>query len=94
MTGMDPLKPLEALLATLPQVGHVEWIGVRPERGAPMIAVHHDIHRETRGDDHIVDTERSLAFAHSIRSRGITIRVLEGYYHEVLQEHGPSSPDG
>ena len=28
--------PLQVLLDTLPQVGRVEWIGVRPARGEPM----------------------------------------------------------
>jgi MOSC domain-containing protein YiiM len=32
-------KDLKELLATLPQQGRVEWIGVRPERRAPMIVV-------------------------------------------------------
>ena len=29
-------SPLGQLLATLPQVGRVEWIGLRPQRGVPM----------------------------------------------------------
>ena len=32
-------KDLKELLATLPRQGKVEWIGVRPERRAPMILV-------------------------------------------------------
>jgi len=32
------LKPLQVLLNTLPQVGRVEWIGIRPSRNEPMIA--------------------------------------------------------
>ena len=35
---MPELKPLQVLLNTLPQVGRVEWIGVRPARGQLMIA--------------------------------------------------------
>lgn len=38
------------------------------------------------GDDRIVDTDRSLAFAQALQASDITIRVLEGHYHEVLQE--------
>ena len=33
---MTDLNPIDELLNTLPQVGCVEWIGVRPTRGAPM----------------------------------------------------------
>jgi MOSC domain-containing protein YiiM len=32
-------SPLQVLLDTLPQVGRVEWIGIRPARGAPMITL-------------------------------------------------------
>jgi MOSC domain-containing protein YiiM len=32
-------SPLGALLDTLPQVGRVEWIGIRPARGEPMRAL-------------------------------------------------------
>ena len=35
---MNP-GPLRQLLETLPQRGRVEWIGIRPERGADMLAV-------------------------------------------------------
>lgn len=38
------------------------------------------------GEDRIVDTARSLAFARSLPSENITVEVLEGHYHEVLQE--------
>jgi len=31
------MQTLEELMAILPQVGRVEWIGVRPERDAPMV---------------------------------------------------------
>lgn len=40
------------------------------------------------GDDRIVDTDRSLAFARSLPSDDIEIEVLDGQYHEVLQEPG------
>jgi len=36
---LTELSPLQVLLDTLPQVGRVEWIGVRPARGAPMVAL-------------------------------------------------------
>lgn len=36
---MTETNLLQALLDTLPQVGRVEWIGVRPARGEPMIAL-------------------------------------------------------
>ena len=32
-------KSLQELFDTLPQIGRVDWIGVRPERKAPMIVV-------------------------------------------------------
>lgn len=38
------------------------------------------------GDDRIVDTQRSLAFARSLPSAEITVEVLDGHHHEVLQE--------
>ncbi|MEM6854990.1 MAG: MOSC domain-containing protein [Planctomycetota bacterium] len=36
---MDPDSPLKQMLDTLPQVGRVEWIGVRPGRGEPVVEV-------------------------------------------------------
>jgi MOSC domain-containing protein YiiM len=33
---LNESSPLHALLNTLPQVGQVQWIGVRPSRGEPM----------------------------------------------------------
>ena len=36
---MTKSSPLHVLLDTLPQVGRVEWIGVRPSRGDPMNAL-------------------------------------------------------
>ena len=33
---MTDSSPLQVLLNTLPQVGQVQWIGVRPSRGEPM----------------------------------------------------------
>ena len=34
---MNPSSPLHTLLDTLPQVGRIEWIGVRPARGVDML---------------------------------------------------------
>ena len=36
---MPESKPLQDLLDTLPQVGRVEWIGIRPSTGEPMISL-------------------------------------------------------
>ncbi len=38
------------------------------------------------GDDRIVDTRRSLAFARSLPSDDIEVEVLDDRFHEVLQE--------
>lgn len=40
------------------------------------------------GIDRLVDTPRSLAFARSLPAEKVTVRVLEGQQHEVLQEQG------
>lgn len=40
------------------------------------------------GDDQVVDTGRSLDLARSVAAGHVTIDVLDGYYHEVLQETG------
>lgn len=40
------------------------------------------------GDDRVVDTERSLAFARSLPSDRVVVEVLDGLFHEVLQEEG------
>ncbi len=34
---MSENRPIHVLLDTLPQSGRIEWIGVRPSRGEPMI---------------------------------------------------------
>jgi alpha-beta hydrolase superfamily lysophospholipase len=44
------------------------------------------VHFLLAGEDRIVDTSRSLAFVRSLPSPEITVEVLEGHYHEVLQE--------
>ena len=44
---------LQVLLDTLPQVGHVGWIGIRPSRGEPMISldtVQIDLDKGLEGD--------------------------------------------
>jgi alpha-beta hydrolase superfamily lysophospholipase len=38
------------------------------------------------GDDQIVDTTRSDAFARSLSVADVTVRVMPGYYHEVLND--------
>ncbi|HET9985521.1 MAG TPA: alpha/beta hydrolase [Longimicrobiales bacterium] len=38
------------------------------------------------GDDHVVDTQRSLAFARSLPAHDVTVRIYPGLYHEVLNE--------
>lgn len=38
------------------------------------------------GDDQIVDTAKSEAFARSLSVSDVTVRVLSGYYHEVLND--------
>lgn len=44
------------------------------------------------GDDRVVDTHRSLAFARSLPSDDIAVAVLDGYYHEVLNEVDRAAP--
>jgi alpha-beta hydrolase superfamily lysophospholipase len=39
------------------------------------------------GDDRIVDTKKSEAFARSLKISDVTIRVLPDYYHEVLNDY-------
>jgi alpha-beta hydrolase superfamily lysophospholipase len=39
------------------------------------------------GDDRIVDTDRTVRLARSIGVRDVTIKVLPGHYHEVLNEY-------
>ena len=40
------------------------------------------------GSDTVVATDRSLAFARSLPSEGVSVEVLDGLRHEVLQEQG------
>lgn len=42
------------------------------------------------GDDRIVDTKRSETFARSLKSPDVTVRVLDDYYHEVLNDYDPA----
>lgn len=39
------------------------------------------------GDDRIVDTRKSESFARTLTAPDVTIRVLNDYYHEVLNDH-------
>ena len=39
------------------------------------------------GDDKLVDTHKSVAFAKTLTGADVTIRVLSDYYHEVLNDH-------
>jgi lysophospholipase len=39
------------------------------------------------GDDRLVDTRKSEAFARSLQTADVTIRILDDYYHEVLNDH-------
>lgn len=36
---MNETSPLQTLLQTLPQIGQVSWIGIRPKRETPMISL-------------------------------------------------------
>ena len=50
---MTERSTLSHLLNTLPQVGKVEWIGIRPTKGAPMVVleeVNVDLNRGLEGD--------------------------------------------
>ena len=38
------------------------------------------------GEDRLVETQRSLMFARSLSGPDTTIRVLDGFYHEILNE--------
>ena len=40
------------------------------------------------GDDQLVDTRKSENFARSLSASDVTIRVMPGYYHEVLNDFG------
>ncbi|MGQ0562051.1 MAG: lysophospholipase [Gemmatimonadota bacterium] len=39
------------------------------------------------GDDRLVDTRKSEAFARTLKTPDVTIRVMADYYHEVLKDH-------
>lgn len=41
MTRLNPDSPLRALMETFPQAGRLEWIGLRPARRAPLLAMNH-----------------------------------------------------
>jgi lysophospholipase len=42
------------------------------------------------GDDRIVDTRKSESFARTLTASDVTIKVLDDYYHEVLNDHDRS----
>jgi alpha-beta hydrolase superfamily lysophospholipase len=44
------------------------------------------VHVMLAGDDRLFDTDRSLAFVRSLPSSGVTVEVMDGLYHELLQE--------
>jgi alpha-beta hydrolase superfamily lysophospholipase len=44
------------------------------------------------GDDRIVSTEKSHAFARALSTRNVTIRVYANFYHEVLNEPARAQP--
>jgi alpha-beta hydrolase superfamily lysophospholipase len=48
--------------------------------------IHVPIRLLLAGDDRLVDTARSLAFARSLNPERVTVEVLAGLFHEVLQE--------
>jgi alpha-beta hydrolase superfamily lysophospholipase len=48
--------------------------------------IHIPIRLLLAGDDRLVDTARSLAFARSLNPERVTVEVLDGLFHEVLQE--------
>lgn len=38
---LNPESPLARLMGTLPRAGRLDWIGVRPARGEPLLALDH-----------------------------------------------------
>lgn len=41
MARLNPGSPLRALMETFPRAGRLEWIGLRPGRRAPLLAMNH-----------------------------------------------------
>ena len=41
MTKLHPDSPLRALMETFPRAGRLDWIGLRPARRVPLLAVNH-----------------------------------------------------
>ena len=41
MTTLNPDSPLRTLMETFPMEGRLEWIGLRPGRRAPLLAMNH-----------------------------------------------------
>lgn len=48
--------------------------------------IHVPIHFLLAGEDKVVDTARSLAFARSLPERMVTVEVVADSYHELIQE--------
>lgn len=48
--------------------------------------IHAPVHVLFAGDDRMIDTERSLAFARSLPTRLVTVTVLDGHHHELLHD--------
>jgi acylglycerol lipase len=48
--------------------------------------IHIPVHILLAGDDRVVDTARSLAFARSLDPERVTVEVVDGLFHELLQE--------
>ncbi|MVN92867.1 MOSC domain-containing protein [Mucilaginibacter aquatilis] len=58
---LSPNSPLQKLMDTLPQQGLVTWIGVRPQRGAPLLSVQNVEAITLKGlaGDHFSGSEKS-----------------------------------
>jgi MOSC domain-containing protein YiiM len=57
------MKTIDALLSTLPQIGRVEWIGLRPERRAQVVAVQSveaSVDSGLRGDRYVGSGKRQV----------------------------------
>src|SRR5690242_13062343 len=71
MTGLNPDSPLARLMDAQMQPGRVAWIGLRPERRVPMLAVEHA--RLTIEDGLVGDRYRSKG----MRTRQVTLIGVE-----------------
>jgi MOSC domain-containing protein YiiM len=71
MTGLNPDSPLARLMDSQMQPGRVAWIGLRPERRTPMLAV--DTARLTLEDGLVGDRYRSKG----ARTRQVSLIAVE-----------------